>query len=514
MLLRCLFDQDIQPMPDNLNQILADLKSDKVTERQQGCNALRATFDRDSAVLHFDSQGNGKPWLAVFQALFEALAKELEACRKNKAFSDSTTRGSASLRRLGDVASLVRWLTERSLTRLNSRVLRPLLLHLTRAIVYRPTGQLLTPVVLSYAKAIKSILTYKPHLYGLKDNVWHEILALAFNIVIGVAPKRRLSERLGSDDSDGMDVDSDEEVDVGEGARSSAESVAGPSTPGAKRPRQDSLPSRTAPRTTVPRGSQPVSLEQIEFMSIIAILLRSPSAPVLDEAAETESERETLLQRREEDPHMFPRRLLNYFAHFLRIYTGDTSLHHDYLIALSAALSHLTLNCRQVVSSFAGEVWHALVNMWGTKNQRMKEDLVVVFRLLFPLLTAEALEGEARKDPTGALASLWSALDGQVQSRWGIHSLSLESLQLHLTDEHDREIREQAFVAETFRFGWHFDPEQALSWATLQLQADCAEKVISYQVPKTDGLKCSTTAVSAIGIDIFEGRLIWEAYQG
>ena len=128
--------------------------------------------------------------------------------------------------------------------------------------------------------------------------------------------------------------------------------------------------------------------------------------------------------------------------------------------------------------------------------------------------TRSALEGEARKDPTGALASLWSALDGQVQSRWGIHSLSLESLQLHLTDEHDREIREQAFVAETFRFGWHFDPEQALSWATLQLQADCAEKVISYQVPKTDGLKCSTTAVSAIGIDIFEGRLIWEAYQG
>ena len=174
---------------------------------------------------------------------------------------------------------------------------------------------------------------------------------------------------------------------------------------------------------------------------------------------------------------MFPRLLLNYFSHFLRIYTGDTSLHHDYLIALSAALSHFTLNCRQVVTVFANDSWPSLVKMWGTKNQRMKEDLVVVFRFLFPLLTAEPLEGEANVDPTAALASLWSALDGEAQSRWGIHGLSLECLQLRLLHEQDHEGNKRAFFADTFQYGWHFDGDQALSWATLELQADCAEKV-------------------------------------
>ncbi|EJF64038.1 hypothetical protein DICSQDRAFT_178565 [Dichomitus squalens LYAD-421 SS1] len=465
-------------MSESLKETLDAIRSNKVADRQKGYNALRVAFDRDSAVLHFDRAGNGKPWLAVFQALFEAFTNECKACERNKAFADSTGRGSTYIRRLGDVASLVRWLTERSLTRLNSFVLKPLLLHLTGAIVDRSAGQLLAPVALPYAKAIKSIITYKPHLYSLKDKTWHELLALAFNVVVGAAPKRRLLEHLVSNDSDGMDVDSGEEVIVeGEGAQSSAGSVAGPSTPRTKRSREDSLPSRSAPRATAPRSSQPVSLEQIEFMSVIAILLRSSTVSILDEVAESDSDRETLLQRKEQDPHVFPRRLLNYFSRFLRIHTGDTSLHPDYLIALSAALSHLTLNCRQAVSRFANESWDALVNMWGTKNQRMKEDLVVVFRLLFPLLTAEPLEDEASTDPTGALASLWTALDSQVHSRWGVHNLSIESLQLHLMDEHGWESSKRAFVAETFRYGWHFDPEQALSWATLELQADCAEQL-------------------------------------
>ena len=464
----------------NLNKTLENLKSDRVVDRQQGYSALRATFDRESVILHFDGAGDGKAWLAVFKALFQAFAKELKSCiAKTGAFpTDTTGRESTSVRRLGEVASLVRWLTERSLTRLNYRVLKSLLLHLTHALVHR--GELIAPVALPYAKAIKSILTYKPHLHNLRDPVWHELLALAFNVVVGPAPKRTLFEHVGSDDSDGMDVDSDEEGGTGDGGtHSSAESAAGPSTPRTKRPREASPPRRTAPRRgTVPQSSQPVSLEQIEFMSIIAILLRSPTAPILDEPiAKDVQTREAQLKRKEEDPHMFPRLLLNYFSHFLRIYTGDTSLHHDYLIALSAALSHFTLNCRQVVTVFANDSWPSLVKMWGTKNQRMKEDLVVVFRFLFPLLTAEPLEGEANVDPTAALASLWSALDGEAQSRWGIHGLSLECLQLRLLHEQDHEGNKRAFFADTFQYGWHFDGDQALSWATLELQADCAEKV-------------------------------------
>jgi ataxia telangiectasia mutated family protein len=73
------------------------------------------------------------------------------------------------------------------------------------------------------------------------------------------------------------------------------------------------------------------------------------------------------------------------------------------------------------------------------------------------------------------IAHLWRLLDGEAESRWGVDGLSLECLRLELTDPED--VTGGAFVAQTFRAGSNFDAVQALAWAILELQADCAEKV-------------------------------------
>ena len=458
---------------DTLQDITNALISGKVTERQRGRDALRLFFQKPHVVLHFDPKGNGKAWLSLFQALFESYAKELKACTsKTGALPTETTgRGSTSLRRLGDVASVLRWLTEQSVERLNARVLKSLLAHLTKALAYR--GRLLPPVALDYAKTIHIIIKYRPHLHALEDEMWHTLLALAFNVVLGHAPKRKLTEDVNTDDED-AEEDSDVEM---EDARSYADSdrasEVGASPSKLKRTRQDSHPPRPSPHrgpSTLSRTTQSVTLEQIEFMSILSALLQSPNAPILASPDEDLGDEEL-------DPHRFPRVLLHYFSQFLRVYSGDTSLHHDFLIALSSALSPLAINCRQVVSAFAHENWHSLVNMWGTKNQSLKEHLVVVVRQLLPLITAQALPGEEDVDPIPAVAALWNALEGVAQSRGGTTSLSVDSLQLCVS-QHSRLGRPRpAFVADTFQHGWHFNNEQALSWAVLELQADCAEMV-------------------------------------
>lgn len=456
----------------SLEQTLVELGSDKATERQHARDAVRSTFGRSAAVLRLDKDGNGKPWLALYQALFMSFSKELKACiSKTGVLPPSTGRGSGSIKRLGDVASVIRWLTERSIERLNTRVLKSLLTHLTHGM--RLKGELLAPVALDYAKTINSLLSYEPHLLGLKDSMWHELVALAYNVVLGRTPKRKLAEF----PDEGESVDGDSDVEMGDHDLSlesdhGRRGGSGPSTPGTKRQRDWSQQARRGP-STIPRTSQPVSLEQIEFMSILAILLRSPIAPILSQPEEMgENKRQEQEYEKAQVPHMFPRLLLNYFSHFLRIYTGDTSLHHDYLIALSCALSHLTLNCRQAVSSFAKDSWHPLVGMWGTKNQSLKAHLLVVLRQLFPLLVADPLEGEVRIDSTEALAALWIALDASVHNR----NLSFDSLLFCLVSGR-RDRSKEAFVAESFQYGWQFDAEQALAWAMLELQADCAEKV-------------------------------------
>jgi ataxia telangiectasia mutated family protein len=57
-------------------------------------------------------------------------------------------------------------------------------------------------------------------------------------------------------------------------------------------------------------------------------------------------------------------------------------------------------------------------------------------------------------------------------------------LRLEVLPSDAEECERGVFVAHTFRAGWHFDSSQALAWALMELQADCAEKV-SLHLPLT-----------------------------
>ena len=212
------------------------------------------------------------------------------------------------------------------------------------------------------------------------------------------------------------------------------------------------------------RSPQPPSLEQIECASLIAILLRFPSAPLLSSTT----------------PYLASS-ILHRLHRFIDIYPADTSMHHDYILSVSATLSHLSLNKKQDVTKFARGAWDGLLGLWNTKNKRMKEGLVGVLRVLFPFYTTteDWNDSLSKFDCSNGISKLWHLLDGEAESRWGVDGLSLDSLRLEIGsgDWEEQEDEKGAFAKHTFSAGWHFDVGQALAWAILELQADCAEKV-------------------------------------
>jgi ataxia telangiectasia mutated family protein len=151
---------------NNLKTVLHQLKSEKIKDRQEGLSALRTVFGRDSIVLTLDESGNGSAWLVVFQALFTCVLNEKSALTKIKK-SAKNTSSAAALRRLGDAAAAVRWLTERAVHRFNKKVVKALLAHFLQTMVYQ--GELLVPVVLDYIKAIRCVVGWTPHLEHLDD---------------------------------------------------------------------------------------------------------------------------------------------------------------------------------------------------------------------------------------------------------------------------------------------------------------------------------------------------------
>ncbi|KAG6895617.1 hypothetical protein C0992_000343, partial [Termitomyces sp. T32_za158] len=327
-------------------------------------------------------------------------------------------------------------------------------------IVYRQ--EFLAPVALHYLKALRCLVGHTPHLEHLDDVDWVRIVEIGFNCLLGDPIGRKFQdEDLPQDVDDSKLFEEDENQD------------------------EDDLPAtpRTGKRTRVGTPNQShssinskrsrsllmqvsVTHEQVESMSLIAVLLGSSSSPILS----TEYD-------------YLPSAIMNRLGRFLERYSCDTSLLHDYVVALASTLSQLTLNNTLEVTKFGLGSWDALLKLWGTRNKRIKEGLVSIFRMLFPFVTSESETFRLTAMPfnlADGLRTLCSVLDGEADNRRGVDGLSLECLRLETADDSRPQLN-SAFIAKSFRYGWNFDGNQALAWAVLELQADCIAKVCRFQ---------------------------------
>ncbi|KAL5492086.1 TEL1 [Sanghuangporus weigelae] len=413
-----------------LRTVLENIKSDKATLRQQGLISLRETFSRDSAVDNFDSKGKGKgnEWLVVFQALFTNVVTELRATLKK-----GTGSTAAAERRLKDAAAIVRWLTERSVTKWPSKVARPLVKHLLQAM--RNGGHLVAPVALDYVKALRVVFSHPSHRDNLMTDFkkWLPVLSFAFAVV--------LEEDLDTTMEDEPEITSEAEVSL---ALSEDDG-----TPARKRRK---IASQAAGRSSRPSAPRTASPEQIEFVALIATLLRSPRCRLLA------PDRKYLVSA-----------VLNRLARFFTFYPVETSAHLDAISAVQATLDAVALNARDEVIKFGTAMWDNLLQLWSSKSRPMKEAVLMVLKTLFPYV---AHADHHRFDRAEGFSRLLKHLQADHASRWGFDELDLDSLRMEITHG-----IHEPFVAHTFRHGFNFSAGQAASWVILELTVDVIKEL-------------------------------------
>ncbi|KAG8777342.1 Serine/threonine-protein kinase tel1, partial [Ceratobasidium sp. 428] len=430
-------------MSQELSNALELLVGKTIRDRAEGMRLLQDLLKRDSVVASVDEKGDGKAWLYIFQKVFPLVLDERDKYVKASADKSSKRTGADAGARLEKAAGFVRWLTERSVTHLNRRVVKPLMTHLTQMIVHN--GAVFTPVALSYVKALRTVVGFRPHLDYLDPDTWSHLLALSFAVVLG----DRLSHKLTLEDlMDDADRGNRIHSDSGD-----EEVIASPS----KKRRRIMSPPAPLIASSSSGSLKSVRLDQIEFVALIRALLSHPNASFMITSVAGAS-----------------RAVLNSLRRYFVEYPAEGTAHQDAIWALNSALVHLELNRSRELVAFGAKLWSPLLDLWSTKVRPVKEGLVLAFTILMPLMMEN---DDLHFQKADSLARLNAALDGEPDNRSGLEGLSLDVLRLRLVyngSDHG------AFQANSFQYGADFSASHALSWVALQLQADCIAKSLSF----------------------------------
>lgn len=417
--------------PDFVSQ----LGSDKLRERQDGLRALRESLARDGVAESLDTKGDGKAWLYIFQAVFKAVVIE----RRTYLQKGVDNASAAVKRRLEEAASTLRWLTERSVLFLNKKVVHALNEHIMQTIVHQ--GQLLLPIALDLLNALRTILSYPPHLDRVDSATWIKLVSLSFAVLLDQTLESDLADDEDSDPESAGDASEEESYEKsGSGSR--------------KRRKAHSLRSTLSPAPTTSRH-RTVSNEKVSCTAILVLLLRSPRAPYLS------------------IPNL-SNRILHKLHQFFIMYPTETTAHLEVVQSVNAALSQLELNAKAAVTEFGVKTWQPLVELLGTKNTVVKEGVIIALRTLFPFVTHR----DVQVDMLDELSKLGKRLEEDAERKANFGTLgTLELDYLRLEIKYSQTDKRLPFEAETLRSGCSFDSTQALRWAALELHADSLAKV-------------------------------------
>ncbi|EKM50032.1 uncharacterized protein PHACADRAFT_153321 [Phanerochaete carnosa HHB-10118-sp] len=424
-------------MAMNLEQIINLLHSTKIKERTNGVELLSSLFSVPNKV---EKLAESQDLLLLFVALFDCFGYEKGAYTKKSTAGSTTTAEN----RLKAVARVLRTLVERTCRQWNRKALRVALEHLFENCKYN--GTLFEPTALDYFHAIAHIFRFRPHVDNLDHSTWIRLVDLMFNVILEDPFKTRLEDSLESPSRAPSPMDVDEEKSQDEMTLS----------PKKKRRRPESTPTptpRLAHHTAKGVGAEVGKIKPVAA-EILKSLLTHPSAPLISA-----------------DYPFLPVAVLNRMRRYLAAFSNKASLHRELLPALSVVLSACSLNKAAPVARFARDTWTDLIDLWKIKDWR--EPLVIVIRKLFPYLTVDNEKLGKLPPYDASLRALHDCLEKDTHDA-KYKTLSLECLRMQLLSEAECP---RAFVAKSFRYGWKFTSAQALSWASLELQADCAAKL-------------------------------------
>lgn len=412
------------------------IASEKIKERQDGISRYREAFS-DSRVLQnlpdvLDARDLrlGKPcWISSFQSIFDAMIQERTTYLKSISKpSASGAIGDAAIRRVGELARLIAWMTDKAQQRIGRKTSRAILAHLTQTL-QTEKGQVLEAILPHYLRALKTLLSWDPHAQHVDEKGWKDGVSVCWNLLLGDAPKDRIE---------------------------AAEDVALASiTPDVK------SGSRSSTGVAVFLSNQAVT----DAFVCLEALYGSCSAILIGSSEER-----------------FGIHLLARYVRYFSEHRQEAASSLYTMTSLNVLLHVLQINERAFSTKFAGIVWSTLLRLLETKSPCLKEQVLIAFDLLLPLLatplpivdtsaSAEAMRMQARADVHLQLQQLQSALLNEPRSRSGLKPLHLDTISFRSGLQPKSNPR-QAFETNLLATSSRFEAVNAPEWLALEVLAD------------------------------------------
>ncbi|GAK67934.1 ataxia telangiectasia mutated [Moesziomyces antarcticus] len=405
-------------MAFSLQEALEQIRSDKVKDRQQGLEAIDHIFADAENARNLDPKRDGRAWLKTFQSLFVCVLAEKTACIRKGSFVDAQPTALARLQRS---AQTLRSLVDKSASLLTRKVVKALVIHIHQMLNHR--GTLLQPIAPAYIAALCTILRHPHHVDHLDPEDWSAVASLCFDIL--------LTRELGSD----------------------------PTTPADAQQWLASAPSAQQP----PLQRRGLSLEHAVTAECLSHLISSSVAPLLGAQG-----------------YGLP--LLADYVRFLLAYPSESSAHLPTLTGLVVLLEHLELNHTSQVVLATLAVRNILLNLWKTKNQLLKAQLLLVFRMVTdPIASCALARPDAASSQHHALPSddaiaflqaIHDTLLNDPDSRWALEPLHMDALLLRWPQHPQPVHRDIAVINAAFSLSPTSSDRDALAWCRIGLHVD------------------------------------------
>jgi ataxia telangiectasia mutated family protein len=292
-------------------------------------------------------------------------------------------------KRLSDAIGLVRKIAEKTHQLLSKKPFMALFTHMVTLLVHG--GQIFPPAAIDYIKALKTILSYPPHLECLDSMNWRIVVGVCWASILG--DPVRLSENDKEDElEDESDMDMDRKPDMTQSHSAHA--------------RQKTLSNING-----------------EIAGLLPILFSAPAAPLLSPLPDKDM---IYIPESSTGTNMLLK-----IHRFFQQYPNDNNAHLPVLRTLNLILAEMELNARNETISASLKLLPQIGNLWSTRKKDTREQVVIALRTMLPFVTHK-VAGEY--DKTGlvreTLAKIMDHLPKEGQLRWGVEPLDLSVIRL------------------------------------------------------------------------------------
>lgn len=324
-------------------------------------------------------------------------------------------------------------MAERTVHLLSRKAFLAVFTHMMTLLVH--DGAIFEPVAVDYAKALRTLLSYQPHLEHLDRISWRKLMGICWAGVLGDRVSIDDDEWLGeavkddqrdsgeTNDGNGKEEDSDD--DGGGCSRRHNSTLSGSVANEIIALIPVLLSSSNAPLVPVPSDKEEDTAEPVAGFPILCKIRRYLTQNLPSDSTPVSTNGHSSTQRKSKQLPQQP---------------GAIPL--DILRALNLVLAELELNSRDQFTFAACRIFPQLVTIWTTKHKSdlsVREHLLIAMRMMLPFIAHPYADEDAtdaiikmrQKDNEASQASMTrftDSLSKESTLRGAIRPLDLESL--------------------------------------------------------------------------------------